>query len=166
MQISFLDKAEADRLLPKLFDILHSNMSLIAPTGNSFEDDLTEWLSCVAPALEKEPRQILLLRDGEKIIGFFQYYVNDGVFMMEEIQFLDEYKGTGLFGELYRFLVNIIPADTRFVEAYANKSNEKSIGILNHLGLTLTGEGRYEELLHFRGDYRKLTEKYGTNVIN
>lgn len=160
MRIEFLDKAKADSVLPKLFAILHANMSRIAPTGNSYDEDLSFWISCVAPALEKEPRQIVLLKDDEMIAGYFQYYVNDGVFMMEEIQFRDEYKGSGLFAELFTWLTRIIPKETRFVEAYAHKNNEKSIAVLSHLGLEIIGENKNGISFHFRGNYEKLTDRY------
>jgi len=162
MRIEFLNKAEAEFVFPRLFAILHSNMSLIAPTGNSYDEDISQWLSYMKSDLEKETRQILLLRDGEEIIGFFQYSVNNGVLMMERIQFLEQYKGTGIFTELYRFLVSIIPPDTCFVEAYAHKNNEKSIGVLTHLGLSIIGENKNGISYHFRGEYRNLMEKYGT----
>ena len=160
MMIEFLRKDEADSVLPKLFAILHANMSRIAPTGNSYDEDLSFWISCVAPALEKEPRQIVLLKDDETIAGYFQYYVNDGVFMMEEIQFRDEYKGSGLFAELFTWLTGIIPKETRFVEAYAHKNNEKSIAVLSHLGLDIIGENKNGISFHFRGNYEKLTDRY------
>ena len=164
MIITPLNKSDADRLLPKLFDILHENMSRIAPTGHTYEEDLVTWLSCVKPALEKEPRQILLLLDNSDIAGYFQYYVHRGVFMMEEIQFRERFKGTGLFEELYRYLVNILPRDTQFVEAYANKANEKSIAVLTHLGLAVTGENINGNSYHFRGNYEHLIRLYGTNT--
>ena len=160
MMIEFLRKDEADSVLPKLFAILHANMSRIAPTGNSYDEDLSFWISCVAPALEKEPRQIVLLKDEEMIAGYFQYYVNDGVFMMEEIQFRDEYKGSGLFAELFTWLTGIIPKETKFVEAYAHKNNEKSIAVLSHLGLEIIGENKNGIAFHFRGNYEKLTDRY------
>lgn len=162
MRIEFLRKADAESVLPELFEILHSNMSRIAPTGNSYEEDFSMWISCIRPALQKEPRQILLLLDGEKIAGYFQYYVNDGVFMMEEIQFREAYRGTGIFSELYRCLVKTIPGDTRYVEAYANKKNEKSIAVLTHLGLEIVGENKNGSSYHFRGRYESLVRRYGS----
>ena len=162
MRIEFLDKAKADSVLPQLFAILHSNMSCIAPTGNTYEQDLDFWLSCVKPALEKAPRQILLVFSDEELAGYFQYYVNNGVFMMEEIQFSDPYKGSGIFSELYRYLVKTLPADTEFVEAYANKSNEKSIAVLGHLGLEIIGENKNGNSYHFRGRYENLLRRYQT----
>ena len=160
MRIEFLDKAKADSVLPKLFRILHSNMNRIAPTGNTFEQDFDFWMSCVKPSLEKEPRQILLIYSDEDLAGFFQYYVNNRVFRMEEIQFADPYKGTGIFEELYRYLVKILPADTLYVEAFAHKNNAKSIAVLTHLGLEIIGENKNGISYHFRGNYEKLTDRY------
>lgn len=161
IHIRELDKFQKDAVLPLLFDILHANMSKIAPTGNSYEEDLAFWLSCVSPALEKEPRRILLLYDGDEIAGFFQYFVNNGLFMMEEIQFRDRYQGTGVFSELYAYLIRIIPRDTEFVEAYANKGNHKSIAVLNHLGLEIVGENKSGISYHFRGRYETILRRYG-----
>ena len=161
MKIIELDKSQKGSVLPHLFDILHSNMSKIAPTGNSYEEDLSFWLSCVSPALEKEPRKILLIYDGEILAGFFQYFVNNGLFMMEEIQFCDAYKGSGAFRELYAYLTGVIPEDTELVEAYANKSNHKSIGVLRHLGLEIIGENKNGISYHFRGRYENILRKYG-----
>ena len=161
IHIRELDKFQKDAVLPLLFDILHANMSKIAPTGNSYEEDLAFWLSCVSPALEKEPRRILLLYDGDEIAGFFQYFVNNGLFMMEEIQFRDRYQGTGVFSELYAYLIRIIPRDTEFVEAYANKGNHKSIAVLNHLGLEIVGENKNGISYHFRGRYETILRRYG-----
>ena len=161
MKIVELDKFHKDSVLPLLFAIMHANMSKIAPTGNSYEEDLSFWLSCVSPELEKEPRRILLLYDGEEIAGFFQYFVNNGLFMMEEIQFCDAYKGSGAFRELFAYLTSVIPENTELVEAYANKSNHKSIEILKHLGLEIIGENKTGKSYHFRGRYENILRKYG-----
>ena len=161
MKIIELDKSQKGSVLPHLFDILHSNMSKIAPTGNSYEEDLSFWLSCVSPALDKEPRRILLIYDGEILAGFFQYFVNNGLFMMEEIQFCDAYKGSGAFRELYAYLTGVIPENTELVEAYANKSNYKSIEILRHLGLEIIGDNKNGVSYHFRGRYENILRKYG-----
>ena len=162
MQISFcfLDKSKSEMILPMLYDILYSNMNVIAPTGNSYEQDQSEWTSCILPALEKTQRQIVLIYDDDVIIGYFQYYVNSNVFMMEEIQIKKEYHGSGIFGQLYHWLIKMIPHDILYVEAYANKKNIKSQAILKHLGLEVIGENRNGNSFHFRGNYRTFTEKY------
>lgn len=61
---------------------------------------------------------------------------------MDEIQFKKEYQGCGLFDELYHYLTTVIPAGTRYVEAFARKENLKSQGILEHLGLSVVGESK------------------------
>ena len=150
-----LDKSQKDSVLQYLYEILYSNMSKIVPMNNSYDD----WMSRVSPTLEKEQRQILLICDGDKIVGFFQYFVNNGLFMMEEIQLCDPYKGSGAFRELYAYLTGIIPENTELVEAYADKVNHKSIEILTHLGLEIIGED--ESFYHFRGRYENILRKYG-----
>ena len=137
-------------------------MSRIAPTGNSYDEDFSMWMSCIKPALEKAPRQILLLYDNDEIIGYFQYYVNDGVFMMEDIQLREQYHGTGIFSQLYRYLVQMLPPETEYIEAYANKKNEKSIAVLIHLGLDIIGENKNGISYHFRGRYENLIRRYGS----
>lgn len=162
--ISFriLQKNEATDILPILFKILHSNMSVIAPTENSYVDDYRLWLDAVAPALEKDARHIILIYDDTEIIGYFQYYVNVTTFMMEEIQFNKEYHGTGLFRRLYSYIYEIIPKETPYVEAYAHKQNQKSQSILKHLGLQIIGENKNGNSYHFRGDCRETLKKYNT----
>ena len=58
MKIIELAKSLKDSVLPHLFEILHSNMSKIAPTGNSYEEDYAIWSSCIITAMEKEPRPV------------------------------------------------------------------------------------------------------------
>ena len=38
-KFQYADKKNIKEILPMLFSILHSNMSVIAPTGNSYEED-------------------------------------------------------------------------------------------------------------------------------
>lgn len=81
--------------------------------------------------------------------------------MMEEIQFKPEYQGRNVFRALYGFL--LLKEDIKFVEAYANTSNHKSIGILEKLGLSKIGTNKNGNSYHFRGKYSDLIKwnKYG-----
>ena len=160
MKIIKLDKSQKDLVLPLLFDILHSNMSRIAPTGSSYQEDLSFWISCVTSDLEKEAREILLIHNEDEIVGYFQYFVSGDTLAMEDIQFRDRYKGTGIFGELYTYLIRVVPKDIEFVEAYANKSNHKSIAVLNHLGLEIIGENKNGISYHFKGKYENIFQRY------
>lgn len=158
----YLPKPPTPDILDEIFDILATNMRVIAPTGLTYEEDRAQWLSCVPPALEKEARQIILIYDRDELIGFFQYYVtaDRAVFMMEEIQFKPAYRGSGLFGDLYRYLIPRLPADIQAVEAYADKRNRKSLAVLSHLGLTVMGENKNGISYHLRGSYAELKKRY------
>ena len=165
MQVVFryLPKPPSSALLDEIFDILATNMRVIAPTGLTYEEDRARWMACVPQALTKDARQMVLIYAGDELVGFFQYYVtaDHSVFMMEEIQFKEAYRESGLFGELYRFLIPKLPADIVSVEAYADKRNTKSLGVLGHLGLTVIGENKNGISWHLRGDFAVLKEKYG-----
>ena len=158
----YLQKPPTPDILDEIFDILATNMRVIAPTGMTYEEDRAQWLSCVPPALEKEARQIILIYDRDELIGFFQYYVtaDRAVFMMEELQFKPAYHGSGLFGDLYRYLIPRLPADIQAVEAYADKRNQKSLAVLAHLGLTVIGENKNGISYRLRGSYAELRSKY------
>ena len=158
----YLEKPPSPALLDEIFTILAANMRVIAPTGLTYEEDRAQWLSCVPPALEKDARQIILIYDRDELIGFFQYYVtaDRAVFMMEEIQFKPAYHGSGLFGDLYRYLIPRLPADIQAVEAYADKRNAKSLAVLAHLGLTVIGENKNGISYRLRGSYAELRSRY------
>ena len=158
----YLQKPPSPALLDEIFTILAANMRVIAPTGLTYEEDRAQWLSCVPPTLEKEARQIVLIYDRDELIGFFQYYVtaDRAVFMMEEIQFKPAYHGSGLFGDLYRYLIPRLPADIQAVEAYADKRNRKSLAVLAHLGLTVIGENKNGISYRLRGSYTELRSRY------
>ena len=163
IEFRYLPKENAEKYLPGLFDILHLNTSKIAPAETNYEEEFDKWHGAVAPALEKKSRQIILIYDGGKVIGYFQYYVNDTTFMMEEIQLLPEYQGKGVFQKLYAYLARVVPADILVVEAYADKRNERSQSILRHLGLEGTEDG---EFVRFRGECQPMLERYRTKTVS
>ena len=159
---TYADKGQLAQLLPVLYQLLHENMSRIAPTGNTYEEDYASWSGCVLPAMEKEQRQMVLMHVGGEFAGYFQYYVTGDKerLMMEEIQLREKFQGSGLFGEFYRWLVRELPGDIAHVEAYANKKNFKSQAILEHLGLQRAGENKNGNSFFYRGEYARLREKY------
>lgn len=160
VSFSFLNKPDFSALANEIFDILADNMEIIAPTGNTREEDFRCWYEAVGDGLKKEQRQIVLIKDAEYIIGFFQYYTNADTFMMEEIQLRPEYHGKNVFGNLFGFLVERLSENLKFVEAYANTENQKSIGILEHLGLSKIGMNKNGRSFHFKGDYGDLIKRY------
>lgn len=149
---SFIDTSKT------IFDILADNMSVIAPTGNSKAEDYSLWFNAVSLGLEHPARQIVLIKNENEIIGFFQYYTNADTFMMEEIQIKPKYQGRGVFRALYGFLIPEIKNSLKFVEAYANIKNTKSIAILQRLGLSNIGLNRNGSSYHFKGEYSSLVK--------
>ena len=156
----FLNKLDFDRLSKVIFSILEGNMSEIAPTGNSYEDDYNSWFAAVKEGLIKEQRRIILILSDDELIGFFQYYTSNNKLMMEEIQIRSDWQGKEIFRNLYGLLISNLPPEIHDVEAYANKKNVKSQGILRHIGLVIDGENKNGNSYHFHGKYDDLLKWY------
>ena len=155
-----LNKADFQVLSSEIFNILADNMTIIAPTGNSRQEDYKCWYEAVSFGLQRKERQIILIKDYDKIIGFFQYYINSDTLMMEEIQFKAEYQGKGLVRKLYSFVDSSIKTDYEFVEAYANTKNSRSIGMLGKFGLSNIGMNKNGNSYHFKGKKEALKTWY------
>lgn len=160
ISFEYLNKPDFPTIAHTIFDILADNMTTIAPTGNSKEEDFNLWFNAVNGGLQRAERQIILIKDNKNIVGFFQYFTNTDTFMMEEIQFKPEYQKKGVFRKLYGFVLNHIKNDLEFVEAYANINNQKSIGILENFGLLNTGLNKNGCSYHFKGKFINLIKWY------
>lgn len=156
----FMDKNKAEEVLPILFDLLYANMSKIVPTENSYEEDKTFWFSCVAPALQREKRQIVLMYVDDVLAGYFQYYISDKTFVVEELQIKPVYQRTRLLYYFYKFMQSIVPKDTMFIEAYAQKPNKNSQSVIRSLGMECVGENKTGLAWHYKGDCQKLFERF------
>ena len=156
----YLNKPDFTALSNEIFNILADNMEKIAPTGNTRDEDYRYWFDGVSNGLMRDERQIVLIKDNGSIIGFFQHYTNADTFMMEEIQIIPAFQGTEIFRRLYGFLIYTLREDIKYVEAYANKENYKSIGILEHLGLSKIGTNKNGNSFRFKGFYRDLIKWY------
>lgn len=135
-------------------------MSILAPTGNTYDEDLKEWMFNIIPAIQRESRQIVLMLADDEVVGYFQYNIRRDCFVMEEIQISKDHQGTGLFDFFYAWLIPKLPKDLKYVEAYSNKRNYKSQGILEHLGLIRLGENENGKSFYYKGDYSILFRKY------
>ncbi len=145
----FLDKSKVCEVLPALFNILYENMEIIAPFGKSYENAKAEWLGKVTPAMKKDKRQIVLMYDGEILAGYAQYYTNDTILMVEEIQLKSKYQRTMLLYEFCKFIKAIVPSEITYIEAYADKRNTNSQKLMEALGMTIINDdGKY---YHFSG---------------
>ena len=160
ISFEYLNKSDFSAFARQIFDILADNMTVIAPTGNSREKEFGLWFDAVSDGLQREERQIILIKDNGNLIGYFQYYINADTFMMEEIQFRPEYQGKGLFRELYGFVLKNVRNDLEFVKAYASINNKKSIGILEKFGLSNIGLNKNGRSYHFEGRFVDLIKWY------
>ncbi len=149
--------------LDLLFDILHGNMSIIAPTGESYDDDKAMWVSGVTQALTNPNRSIVIINSGDETIGFFMYSVSSNLLKMEEIQFVPEFQGNGVFRALFNYLFNLIPEEVEHVEAFANKKNIKSQRILEHLKLENVGENKNGNSYRYYGEYQNMKDVISRN---
>ena len=159
LKFELLKKINFSSVSEIIFRILANNMSKIAPTDNTYEEDYNKWFNAVNEGIKKENRNIILIYINENIIGFFQYYVtNEGLFMMEEIQISPIYQGKkyNVFRKLYGYIFTILPQNIESVEAFVNKKNTKSQEILKHLGLNIIDNSRNENNYHYRGKFKDL----------
>ena len=58
------DPSQAEEVLPRMFDILSGNMSAIAPTGRSNEEDRETWLAYMA----SEQGADVLIQNGLQLV--------------------------------------------------------------------------------------------------
>ncbi len=165
IQIHTLPAHKTETVLPYLFEILYENMDPIDPSPEPFEDTCTCWCRVIGQALEDTRRTMLVLYDGETIIGFFMYAVNreTGLFLMEEIQLRAAYHGSGLFHRIYNEVLPSLPQEITTVEAYAHKKNLRSQGILQHLGLSVIGENKSGNSHRYRGNYTEFVRRMNQN---
>lgn len=160
LTFEYLNKSDFSMFARQIFDILADNMTVIAPTGNTREEDYNCWYGCVDDALKCDERHIILITVNGNIIGYFQYNIKENTFVMEEIQFKPAYQGKGLFRELYGFSLGNIKSDPEYVEAYASINNHKSIGILEKFGLSNIGLNKNGRSYHFKGKFVDLIKWY------
>lgn len=156
MEFVFMENGRFGEYAPVLYDILSANMSAVVPGVMDYE----AWRNAVGDGMQRPQRRIVLIMDSETVAGFFQYYVNNDVFMMEEIQLRGDYRHTRqLFRRLYAFLMPHIPDDITAVEAYTDPRNARSAAILEHIGLARLGdEGGF---VKYRGDMSVLRSWLG-----
>ena len=146
-----LNKSDFSVKSRELFNILADNMIIIAPTNNSREEDYKCWYEAMSDGLQREERSIIVFKNGDEIIGYFQYNINANTLVMEEIQIKADYQGKGLVRELYSFVDSSLKTDIEFVEAYANINNKRSIGMLEKFGLSNIGLNKNGRSYHFKG---------------
>ena len=160
IEFKYLNKSEKNTFLPLLFDIFYTNTVELAPSEKSYELQRDEWLSEVSPALDKEPRKIILCYAGGELAGFLMYYTRGELLMVEELQLKKKFQRTRMFYFLCKHLMSILPSDISIVEAYALKNNLNSQGIMQYLGMEFVPHEIGFPLVHLRGSAQKIKERF------
>ena len=155
MNFRFIENARFEDFARPLFDILFDNMSSVTPFESSRETEFQAWRDAVGEGMKSPKRHIVLIESNNEAIGFFQYYTNNEVFCMEEIQIKPEHRSGEAFRALYGFVLERLPKRIRRVVAFADKRNEKSISVLKHLGLEICGKIN-ENLYRLEGSFKAL----------
>lgn len=163
---TYLNKQDKNFWLPQLFDLLYDNMSVIAPSGYSYEEERAKWLAAVSPALDKKPRQIVMCIINGKPVGYIQYYIRQHLLMVEEIQIKKEYQNSILFFQLCKHLLSIIPEDLQTIEAYADKRNMNSINLMTKIGMLSLEDDDPSPFVHMRGSADRLYLLFGHQKQN
>ena len=145
-----LDKQKKCNILPVLFDIYYGNMSRICQTGNSYDIEREEWICEVSSALEKDPRQIILMYQGDDLAGLVMYYTRDDLLMIEELQLKEKYQRTLLLHRLFTYLTELLSSGCSRIEAYANEENYRSLSLMKYLGFNIVDKNERRKLFHLR----------------
>jgi hypothetical protein len=159
-EFKYLNKSEKNAFLPLLFDIFYNNTIELAPSEKSYELQRDEWLSEVSPALEKEPRQVILCYSEDELAGFLMYYTRGELLMVEELQLKKKFQRTRMFYLLCKHLMSVLPSDISIVEAYALKNNLNSQGIMQYLGMDFVPHEIGFPLVHLRGSAEKIKARF------
>ena len=162
IRFAFLDKQEKDRWLPILFDLMYENVHPIAPSGLSYDAEKRMWLAEISPALDRKPREIIMVFCEDRLIGYLQYYTRSDLLVVEELQLHADFHRTLLFGQMCRFLLQHLPENISRVEAYADKRNVISMKLMEKLGMRRIDDPA-DAFAHLRGDF--ISMKYWFNRI-
>ena len=157
---TLLDKSQKSEILPLLFDIFYENTRKISPFSRPYMAERDEWLNEVSPALEKDPRQIILIYHDDAIAGFVMYYTRGELLMIEEMQLLPKYQRTLLCYKTVKHLYEFLGEKIERIEAYALKSNKTSIGLMQDLGFEKMHDTLGAKFLHFSCGADKIKFKF------
>lgn len=153
-----LNPTQTTTLLPQMFDILYANMSCIAPTGNSREEDWRLWQSYMAS--EQNKAQVILMYADDTLAGYFQYRIEGDTLCADEIEIRPQYQRTFLFYRFLRYAAQNLPMKLSRVKAYINKQNLNSQAITDKLGLRPVGENKSGRSWLYEGEMDGLARRF------
>ena len=156
----YLLPGEAKIFLPRMFEILYTNMTAIAPSDAGYQEDMEMWLSYIQPALEQGKVQVLLMFAGVELAGYFQYSFRGEMMLVDEVEIKPEYQRTMLFYRGCQFLLANVPAGIQFLQSYVNKNNFNSLSIHRKLGMEIIGENKSGRSWRMRGDMAAISKRF------
>lgn len=159
IEIQSIQKSEFRTYANQLFSILYDNMTAIVPSSCDRDEDFACWSESIIKRLKNDTCHMVmaLLKETKEVVGYFQYSVQEDIFLMEEVEIASPYQGDfGIFRSLYAGAFSQLRSDLRYVEAYTNKKNTKSLGILARLGLSVVEDT--DTRCHLRGNYEDLVK--------
>ncbi|MBQ8176785.1 MAG: GNAT family N-acetyltransferase [Oscillospiraceae bacterium] len=156
--LSYLNKNEKEKMLPQLFDLLYDNMREIAPNELSYEQEKAQWLGSVSPALDKPARQIVICFIDDELVGYIQYYINDQLLMIEELQLKQKYHCTLTFYRFCKHFIVTLSAGIESVEAFADKRNINSQMLMKKLGMEFIDSS--SDFVHLRGNANEIINRF------
>ena len=159
----YLENKEKKDLLPKLFQILYTNMSQIAPSEATYEEDESAWLSYIIPELESGRTRMLLIYARENLAGYFQYRLTEDTLCVDEVEICQKYHRSMVFYRLCRHLLDSMPEEIKYLDSYVNVNNSHSISIHEGLGMVCVGKNKRGTSLHFRGEAARAAERFRRN---
>ena len=155
-----LSLEQAGIYLPRMFDILYTNMMAIAPSDDSYENDQRMWMDYIVPALSQGAVQILLMFAGEELAGYFQYSIRGDTLLVDEVEIRRDYQRSMLFFRMGQHLLTNLPKYIRYVESYVNKENKNSLSIHSKLGMEIVGENKSGRSWHMRGKVDPIAKRF------
>ena len=157
----YMARCELENFLPQMFEILYSNMSVIAPTNNTYASDFQIWIAHILPALQETHRETILLYVDCEFVGYLRYSLNNSTqsFLMEDIQIKSKFQGIGVFSSCLKWLVNQLPRNISSVEACVDKRNDRSRAVMEHLGLKCGGENKNGISLYLKSEYSEFYDR-------
>ena len=144
-----------------LFDILADNMTKIAPTQNSRDEDFKIWFTNLQQRLLENKSCVIAFLYHENIVGYLQYSVSKNTLIIEEVEistkFLVKYN---ILGSAIKLLFEIAPENIVYIEAYANKNNKVSTQLLKKAGFEIIGTNKTKTSFLHRAVYSDLAKRF------
>lgn len=155
-----MEQWEQSEMLSRLFHILHTNMSQLAPTGYSYAEDRKVWLEYIETAINMENTRIVLMFVEDTLAGYGQYSVEKDVLNVDEVEIVPRYQRTMLFYRFCQYVMENIPSNVQWCASYVRKDNANSISIHESLGMEQIGENKRGTSLYYWGEIGKMAARF------